>query len=459
MTRPIAVLILVITCMVSLVAVACGGPAGAESSDTAQAGAIEMGIDPETTGNSASTLGTLESCARVDVPNPSFDDISDYNIDVYVRGDTQAPIAYDVSIVYAAINDGCPAVDDPEVGDACLNSIDDDGDTLVNDGCPQVGANAESGIQCDPVLGGEGDEDGDAVVHLAAPGTDALIKMPGALFVGDQLPDTDGHFRGGAAYLSGGPGIGGDGALTRIGLDIGGSGLVTLALNPPPDSAYASGAGVHPLTLVPAQLAINQDCPGVTPTATPTGTTTPTPTSTSVPGSPTPTPPPGTVLLVGGWNNSCYVGPEQSIESALAGVAEHVLAAYQMRADQGFDRWFPNRPDVSTIVSVSPYQSLFVLTDQAGTWAQQPSGTPPSSASLATGWNSVCYTGATKSAEEATAGIAGGFAIMYQLAGDQTWSRYVPGRPDVSNLAQLSQFGAVLVLVNQEGGAAWTFDP
>jgi hypothetical protein len=456
MTRSIAILILAITCVISLLAVACGGPAGAESSDAAQAGAIEMGIDPEITGNSASTLGTLESCARVDVPNPAFDDVSDYNVDVYVRGDTQAPIGYDAELVYAAINDGCPALADPEAGDACLNSVDDDGDTLTNDGCPQVGAGAESGIQC--TTNDQADEDGDAIVHVADPGTDQLIKMPGASAFNPDS-DNDGEFHAGAAYLSGGPGIGGDGAISRVGFDIGGSGMVTLVLNPDPDAAYASASGEHALTLVHAQLAINQDCPGVTPTATPTGSTTPTPTSTSVPGSPTPTPPPGTVLLVSGWNNSCYVGPEQSIESALAGVVEHVLAAYRMRADQGFDRWFPNRPDVSTIVSVSPYQSLFVLTDQAGTWTQQPSGTPPSSASLATGWNSVCYTGATKSAEEATAGIAGGFAIMYQLAGDQSWSRYVPGRPDVSNLAQLSQFGAVLVLVNQEGGATWTFDP
>jgi len=443
---------LAIVCILSLLVAACGSRAEADRIDAAQAGAVEMGIDPEITGNSASTLGALEQCVRVDVPNPAFDGVSDYDVDVYVRGDTQAPVAYDASVVYTAINDGCPAVGDPEGGDNCLNSVDDDGDTKINDGCPQVGSSAETGVQCDPILGGEGDEDGDAIVHVTAPGTDTLIKMPGALSLSDALPDGDGKFEANAVYLSGGPGTPGDGAIVRLGLDIGGSGLVTFALNPPAYSAYASAAGQHTVTVSDAQLAINQDCSGVTPTATGT------PTSTSTPGTPTPTPPPGTALLASGWNNPCYVGPEQPFEAALGDVAAHVVAAYRMRADQDFDRWFPNRPDVSNIATVSPYQALFILMDQSASWAQEPSGTPPASVSLS-GWNSVCYTGQTKPAGDATAGVAGGFAIMYQLASNQSWSRYVPDRPDVSDLPNLSQFAAVLMLVSQEGGTSWTFDP
>ncbi len=42
-----------------------------------------------------------------------------------------------------AVNDGCPAVDLPESGANCSNATDDDGDGKVNDGCPAVGA-AES---------------------------------------------------------------------------------------------------------------------------------------------------------------------------------------------------------------------------------------------------------------------------------------------------------------------------
>jgi hypothetical protein len=163
-----------------------------------------MGIDPDTTGNTASALGALEPCARVDVPSPAFDGVSDYNIDVYVKGDTEAPVAYDAWVNY--------------------------------------------------------DQN---VVHIAAPGTDTLIKMPDALEpTTDTVPDSDGRFSAGAVYLD--PtkfGTPGDGVLVRLGLDIGGSGVVAFALNPPPLSSYASDAGLHAVTLVSAQLAINQDCP------------------------------------------------------------------------------------------------------------------------------------------------------------------------------------------------------
>ncbi|TEU15504.1 MAG: hypothetical protein E3J25_03775, partial [Anaerolineales bacterium] len=134
MTRLLAICLLATAGLASLSMAACGGRAEAERIGAAAAGTIEMGIDPETTGNTATTLGTLERCVRVDVPNPAFDGVSDYNIDVYVKGDTRAPIAYDASVVYTAVNDGCPAVADsstvadPETGNQCLNSVDDDGD-------------------------------------------------------------------------------------------------------------------------------------------------------------------------------------------------------------------------------------------------------------------------------------------------------------------------------------------
>ena len=458
MTRLLGICLLAIAGLAALSIVACGGRAEAERIGAAEVGTIEMGIDPETTGNTATTLGTLERCVRVDVPNPAFDGVSDYNIDVYVKGDTQALTAYDASVAYAAVNDGCPAVADPstvadpETGDQCLNSADDDGDNTVNDGCPQVGASAESGTECK----GEdkADDDGDAIVHVTAPGTNTLAKMPGGLDLGDALPDSDGTFVAGVLYLVAGPGTAGDGVLVRLGLDIGGSGLVTFALNPAPLSAYASVAGQHNLSLVSAQLAINQDCPAVPPAPSPT------PTATVAPGTPTPmpTPPPGTILLLSGWNNTCHVGPEQPIEDALADIVDQVVAVYRMRADQGFDRWFPNRPG-STITAVSPYQPLLILMSQYGFWPHEPSGTPSASVPLASGWNNVCYTGQTKSPEDATAGVAGGFVIMYRLDSVQRWSRYASGRPELSNIDQLSQYDTVLMLVSQEGGTSWTFDP
>jgi hypothetical protein len=230
MTRLLRAFTLAVALLGLLVIVACGDGEGEEPSPTAvgettptaagettpaaqvtpaptipavTGGAIEMGIDPDTTGNTASTLGTLEPCVRIDVPNPAFDGVSDHNIDLYVKGDTQAPVAYDASVIYDQ-----------------------------------------------------------AVVHVAAPGTDDLIKMPGATtLTSENVPDSDGTFTAGVIYFAGGPGTAGDGVLLRLGLDIGGSGVVTFALSPPPLSAYASVAGVHTVELASAQLAINQDCP------------------------------------------------------------------------------------------------------------------------------------------------------------------------------------------------------
>jgi len=179
--------------------------AGATPAPTTPAGgAIEMGIDPETTGNTAGTLGTLERCVRVDVPSPGFDGVSDYNIDVYIKGDTQAPAAYGASVTY--------------------------------------------------------DQN---IVHITVPGTDTLIKMPDAMEpTTEPVPDSDGTFAAGAIYFD--PtkfGTPGDGVLMRLGLDIGASGLVTFSLSPPPFTGYASEEGIHDVSLVSAQLAINQDCP------------------------------------------------------------------------------------------------------------------------------------------------------------------------------------------------------
>jgi len=197
---------------------------GGEEATRAQGDTVEMGIDPEVTGNTAGTLGTLEPCVRLDIPSPAFDNVSDYNIDVYVQGDTQAPLAYDAWVTYDA-----------------------------------------------------------SKVHIAAPGTSTLIKLPGAADFSAALPDTGGTFAAGAAYLNSGSGIAGDGALVRLGLDIGGSGLVTFGFDTPAAAAaYRSASGQHPIARTTAQLAINQECPPggdrAEPTPTPEGMAVPTPT-------------------------------------------------------------------------------------------------------------------------------------------------------------------------------------
>jgi hypothetical protein len=99
------------------------------------------------------------------------------------------------------------------------------------------------------------------LVQIADPGTDSLIKMPGAYGLHDPLPDDDGTFLSGAWYITGGPGIAGDGTICRIGLDISsGSGIVFFTLNAFPQTDYVSEAGPQPITVRKGYLAINNDC-------------------------------------------------------------------------------------------------------------------------------------------------------------------------------------------------------
>jgi YVTN family beta-propeller protein len=175
---------------------------------------------------------------------------------------------------------------------------------------------------------------------------------------------------------------------------------------------------------------------------------------------PTPTPPAGSTSfpLAAGWNQVCYVGAEQPIEDALDPILTHVSAVYRLGAGGGYDRWFPGRPEVSTITNVSSYKPLLLLMTEGAEWNQTSSGSGPASAGLAQGWNTVCYAGTTKPPAEATSDIADDISILYILGSGQAWSRYVPGRPEVSNIDELGQYDAVLLLANVSE-AMWTFSP
>ncbi len=173
-------------------------------------------------------------------------------------------------------------------------------------------------------------------------------------------------------------------------------------------------------------------------------------------------PPPDTTVpvpLVRGWNTVCYRGPQQPVAGALSNALNSVVALYRLRPDQQFDRWFTGRPELSTITALGPYYSLFILMGTDATWQQETSGTALTSVTLEPGWNSVCYAGPTQDIEPAIAGISSQVGVIYALAADQSWSRFIPARPEISNLTQLEQFSSVLVLVTDPNGATWTFIP
>jgi hypothetical protein len=180
---------------------------GEQKSAQAQ-GTVNFDIDPEIAENDADTLGTVEDCYEVTCPSvnctwngsTSFDNVSDYEIDIVVSGDTQAPTMYDVSLNYDSNK-----------------------------------------------------------VHIAEPGTNRLIKLPEGLGLGEMLPDRVSPYVASASPFMG-EGIAGDGTLMRIGLDIGASGVVTFSLNAAPQTAYKSDAGTHPITVDSGRLAINDSC-------------------------------------------------------------------------------------------------------------------------------------------------------------------------------------------------------
>jgi hypothetical protein len=172
--------------------------------------------------------------------------------------------------------------------------------------------------------------------------------------------------------------------------------------------------------------------------------------------------PPGSLLTISlaqGWTHACYVGIQQPVDVALADVLGDVLAVYRLRADQGYDRWFAGRPELSTLTSLNPNDALFVLAGGGSTWVQELPGTPPTFATLVEGWNSTCYSGQTEAVELATAEIDGEFSVLYSLGASQSWRRYVPGRPDVSTIIVIDQNSALLILKNTPGNVTWTFPP
>jgi len=178
--------------------------------EAAAQGTVTFDIDPEITGNTGGTLGTVQGCVRVNVAG-AFDGVADHQIDAVVTGDTLAPTGYDAWVTYD-----------------------------------------------------------NAKVKILDAGTNPLIKLPGATdFTIDEDPGSymsiDGILNATAAYPVGGPGTASNGAIVRISLDIdgtAGSFLLTFGFTSP--TTYWSGSGSHPVSTATGMLAVNRNCPTTT---------------------------------------------------------------------------------------------------------------------------------------------------------------------------------------------------
>jgi hypothetical protein len=299
---------------------------------------VNFDVDPDTTGNSANTLGTIEDCVAI-TGTFALDGTSDYNIDVVVTGDTEQPIAYDSDLVM----------------------------------------------------------DQDANVNVTAPGTNPVIKLPGGTDLSDALPNTDATYHSGVVYLTPpGAGIPNDGTITRVGLDLAaGSYLITFTMTPDPLTAYASTDGdTHPTTVNGAQLAVNMTCPAadisvssvatgpaddgrgnpalgdinvsenevinVSSTATNTSPTIP---ASSVTLSHTVTAPAGCTVNGGASASDSWVG-------ALAGGANHVLTtAFNIHCSQPSDHTFDVLNEVQSAGDGNPTNDTDIASVALESWA------------------------------------------------------------------------------------------
>jgi hypothetical protein len=189
--------------------------------------------------------------------------------------------------------------------------------------------------------------------------------------------------------------------------------------------------------------------PTPSPTPSPTATATPTPTPSPTP-SPTASPTPdGTRTLVWGpgWHNVTWTGTSTP-EEAFACAAGNYAAAYRL-VGGGWERYFPDRPDLSNMTHLGQYDPFLILVT-GDVDCEMPVADPPGTERTldwGVGWQNDGWTGADGTApQDAFACADGSYAAAYRLVGGG-WERYFPDRPELSNMGPLNEYDAFLILV------------
>ncbi len=215
-------LVPVLIALVALTAAILGhGGLGGQPAEAATATAV--GIDADPTGNTATTLGTIQSCRRVEVGQY-------FSVDIYVQGVSGGISGFSAMILY----------------------------------------NGPSGVLRIPTVS-QGGTDTDVNLLLAnASGSNVVNQsdpLPGVL-------DASGQYTA-AATDQGGPGAAesGDGVLARVTFRALSSGRSSLLLAIPNNSPYLTGGdglpiqpadafGVYTGTVTGAHIYVGEDCPG-----------------------------------------------------------------------------------------------------------------------------------------------------------------------------------------------------
>jgi len=198
-------------------------------------------------------------------------------------------------------------------------------------------------------------------------------------------------------------------------------------------------------------VAVPEPPPTPSPTPSPTSSPTPSPTPTATPiGTPTVTPTPGATraLVWGpGWHNASWSGASTP-EEAFACAAGNYAAAYRL-VSGGWERYFPDRPDISNMTDLEQYDSFLILVTGEVTCEMTVADPPGTERILdwAVGWQNDGWSGADGTPpEDAFACADGSYAAAYRLVSGG-WERYFPDRPDISNMGSLHEYDAFLILV------------
>jgi subtilisin family serine protease len=159
------------------------------------------------------------------------------------------------------------------------------------------------------------------------------------------------------------------------------------------------------------------------------------------------TPPPGSLVLqeLGvGWNSIAHLAPGGQLPGAITYLTSPWTALYHWDPGAPADpfgmgryrRFAPSAPAwVSDWTAISRFD-VFWVDSNAATTAAYPNPCPCGARTiqLSQGWNTFVYTGATKRAGEALAGLTGKYTLVFSFDNlGRAWSMYSPGLPRYLN--------------------------
>jgi hypothetical protein len=154
-----------------------------------------------------------------------------------------------------------------------------------------------------------------------------------------------------------------------------------------------------------------------------------------------------TLVWSPGWHNATWTG-SSTPEEAFACAAGNYAAAYRL-VSGGWERYFPDRPELSNMIDLGQYDAFLILITEEVTCdmpVADPLGTERT-LDWGVGWQNDGWTGADGMTPQDVFDCAeDSYAAAYRLVGGG-WERHFPGRPDVSNMGPLSKYDPFLILV------------